>query len=125
MQEGQVWEAAMSAVHFKLDNLCAILDYNGLQIGGNIGKVKSTLEPLVSKWESFGWYVLEINGNNIHEIIAAFNQARKIKGRPTMIIAHTLKGKGVSFMERSVAYHGKVPSFDELKKALDELENEK
>lgn len=122
LQEGQIWEAAMSSVHFKLDNLCAIVDYNGLQIGGSIGKVKSTLEPLAAKMESFGWFVLEINGNSIAEVMAAFRQARLVKGRPTMIIAHTLKGKGVSFMERSVEYHGKVPSLELLKRALDELE---
>lgn len=124
LQEGQVWEAAMSAVHFNLDNLCAIVDYNGLQIGGNIGRVKSTLEPLAGKWESFGWYVLDINGHDIAEVAAAFKQARMIKGRPTVLIAHTIKGKGVSFMERSVEYHGKVPSFELLKQALAELEKE-
>jgi transketolase len=121
MQEGQVWEAAMSSVHFRLDNLCAIIDYNGLQIGGDIGKVKSTLEPLVGKWESFGWYVIEINGHSFPEIQAAFRQARLVKGRPTVVIAHTIKGKGVSFMERSIEYHGKVPSFELLAQALDEL----
>ena len=125
IQEGQVWEASMSSVHFKLDNLCAIIDYNGLQIGGTIGQVKSTIEPLVDKWENFGWHVIEINGHSIHEIISAFNTARKVKGRPTMIIAHTIKGKGVSFMERSVEYHGKPPSYELLKTALKELEQVK
>jgi transketolase len=122
LEEGQIWEAAMSAVHYRLDNLCVILDYNGLQIDGAIDKVKSTLEPLLEKWQSFGWSVLEIDGHDIGEILSAFEQAKLTKEKPTIIIAHTIKGKGVSFMERVVGYHGSVLSKPQLQEALKELE---
>jgi len=123
MEEGEVWEAAMSASHYKLDNLCVILDYNGLQIDGPIRKVMSP-EPIKEKWLSFGWHAIEIDGNNISEILNAFKQARKVGGRPTIIIAHTIKGKGVSFMENVVAFHGKAPTKEEAEKALEELKEE-
>jgi len=123
MEEGEVWEAAMSASHYKLDNLCVILDYNGLQIDGPIRKVMSP-EPIKEKWLSFGWHAIEIDGNSISEILNAFKEARKVGGRPTIIIAHTIKGKGVSFMENVVAFHGKAPTKEEAEKALEELKEE-
>jgi transketolase len=121
--EGQVWEAAILASHYKLDNLTAIVDRNGLQIDGPTEKVLS-LEPIAGKWREFGWHVIEIDGNNIAEIIESFDEARRIKGRPTVIIAHTLKGKGVSFMEWICAFHGKALNKDEMEIALQELEGE-
>jgi transketolase len=120
-QEGQVWEAAMTSYTRRLDNVCAILDYNGLQIDGSIGQVKSGLEPLVEKWKAFNWNVIEIDGHNPESIIEAFDEARKVKGLPSIIIARTVKGKGVSFMERKVEYHGVAPSEEEQQKALREL----
>ena len=121
--EGQVWEAAILASHYKLDNLTAIVDRNGLQIDGPTEKVLS-LEPIAGKWKEFGWHVIEIDGNKIPEIIEAFDEARQIKGKPTVIIAHTLKGKGVSFMEWICAFHGKGLNKDEMKIALQELEGD-
>lgn len=119
-QEGQVWEAAMTAAHYRLDNLCAIVDNNGLQIDGTTSKIMN-VEPLAEKWHAFGWQVLEIDGHNFHEIINALDTAEKIKGKPTMIIAKTVKGKGVSFMENKVQYHGVAPTEKELEQALVEL----
>jgi len=121
--EGQVWEAAILASHYKLDNLTAIVDRNGLQIDGPTEKVLS-LEPIAGKWREFGWHVIEIDGNKIAEIIESFDEARRIKGKPTVIIAHTLKGKGVSFMEWICAFHGKGLNKDEMKIALQELEGD-
>ena len=121
IQEGQIWEAAMTAAHYKLDNLTAIIDYNRLQIDGPVDKVKS-LEPLADKWRAFGWEVIEIDGHDMVQIIEALEKAEKIKGKPTVIIAHTVKGKGVSFMENKVKFHGVAPSEEEMKKALEELE---
>ncbi|MBI5748993.1 MAG: transketolase [Nitrospinae bacterium] len=118
--EGQVWEAAMTTAHYKIDNLCAILDNNGLQIDGTNKEVMN-IEPVVEKWKSFGWHVIEINGHNIKAIVDALNEAEKIKGKPTMIIAHTVKGKGVSFMENKVEYHGVAPTRDEYERAMKEL----
>lgn len=118
--EGQVWEAAMLASHYKLDNLIAIVDRNGLQIDGLTEKIMR-LEPLTKKWAAFGWHVLEINGHDIHEIHSAFESAKKMKGKPTVIIAHTFKGKGVSFMEWISAFHGKSLTKEELEIALKEL----
>lgn len=120
-QEGQVWEAAMTSYTRRLDNVCAILDYNGLQIDGSIGQVKAGLEPLVEKWKAFNWNVIEIDGHNPEAIIEAFDEAKKVKGLPSIIIARTVKGKGVSFMERKVEYHGVAPNEDEQQKALKEL----
>lgn len=122
VQEGQVWEAAMTAAHYKLDNVCAILDNNGLQIDGWVKDVKG-IEPLALKWKAFGWAVLEIDGHNFTEILRALDEAEKIKGKPTIIIAHTVKGKGVSFFENMAQYHGVAPTNGELKRALKELEN--
>jgi transketolase len=121
IQEGQVWEAAMTAAHYKLDNLCAIVDHNGLQIDGPVSKVKA-IEPVASKWRAFGWHVIEVDGHNMEEVVNAFDEAEKKKEKPTMIIAHTVKGKGVSFFEGKVEYHGVAPTHEELEKALKELE---
>ena len=118
--EGQVWEAAMFASHYKLDNLTAIVDRNGLQIDGPTEKIMR-LEPIADKWRAFGWHVIEIDGNEIDEIIAALDDAKSIRGRPTAIIAHTFKGKGISFMEWINAFHGRALSKEEMEKALQEL----
>ena len=119
--EGQVWEAAMAAAHFKLDNLVAIVDNNGLQIDGWNRDVMN-LAPFNKKWQAFGWHVVEVDGHNLTQLIDAFNQAKLIKGQPTVIIAHTIKGKGVSFMENNPIFHGIAPSAAEVKIALKELE---
>jgi transketolase len=121
-QEGQVWEAAMSASHYKLDNLCAIIDNNGLQIDGRCSDVMA-IEPIVDKWKSFGWHVIDIDGHNIDQIADALDKAETNKGKPTMIVARTVKGKGVSFFEGQAKYHGLAPTQEELKKALEELKN--
>lgn len=120
-QEGEVWEALMSAAHYKLDNLCVIIDNNNLQIDGSVDKVMS-IYPLKEKLEAFGSHVVEINGHDFDEIRAAFKEARSVKGQPTVIVAKTIKGKGVSFMEDKVNWHGVAPKDDEAKAALDELE---
>ena len=119
-EEGQVWEACMAAAHYKLDNLCAVLDYNHLQIDGNIDDVISP-EPFASKFESFGWNVLDVNGHNFDELRNAFEQAKQVKDKPTMIIAHTIKGKGVSFMENNYAWHGAAPNDEQYETAMKEL----
>jgi len=118
--EGSVWEAAMAAPHFKLDNLTAIVDKNCLQIDGSTEHIMC-LEPLKDKWKAFGWHVIGINGHDIGQILDAMDEAEKTSGKPTMIVADTVKGKGVSFMEGQVAYHGKAPSQKEVEKALHEL----
>jgi transketolase len=118
--EGQVWEAAMASAHFKLDNLVAIVDHNELQIDGWNRDVMN-LEPLPEKWKAFGWHTIEVNGHDLSQLIAAFDEAKRIKGKPTVIIAHTIKGKGVSFMENNVDFHGKAPTPAEMEKALEEL----
>ncbi len=119
--EGQVWEAAMAAAHFKVDNLTAIVDNNGLQIDGCNCDVMN-LEPFADKWRAFGWHVLEIDGHDFAQIRDALAQAKQIKGQPTVIIAHTVKGRGVSFMENNVDFHGKAPTAAEMAQALKELE---
>ncbi len=119
-EEGQVWEAAMFASHMKLDNLCMIVDFNGLQIDGKVNDVAG-LEPIDKKFEGFGFEVLKIDGNNFDEIEHALNKAKTIKGKPTVILANTIKGKGVSYMENQVGWHGKAPNADEYKLALEEL----
>jgi len=120
IQEGQVWEAAMTSAHYKLDNLCAVIDKNGLQIDGPVKDVMG-IEPLNDKWKAFGWHVIECNGHDIVEILRALDEAEHKKGSPTMIIADTVKGKGVSIFENKVAFHGTVPSKDELETAMKEL----
>ena len=119
-EEGQVWEALMSASHYKLDNLCVILDYNHLQIDGDVKDVIGP-EPFKSKFEAFGFKVLEIDGHNLDEIKESFETAKTIKGQPTMIIAHTIKGKGVSFMENNYAWHGSAPNDEQYDLAMKEL----
>ncbi len=119
-QEGQIWEAAMSAAKFKLDNMVCILDYNKAQIDGFVKDVMP-LEPVADKWRAFGWHVIEIDGHNYDQIFNAFDNARSTKGQPTFILADTVKGKGVSFMEGKVDWHGKAPSEEEAKQALAEL----
>jgi transketolase len=120
-QEGQVWEAAMTAAHYKLDNLCAIIDLNGLQIDGPVSKVKA-IEPVASKWSAFGWNVIDIDGHDMKEILEALDEAETVKGKPSVILAHTIKGKGVSFFEGKVEYHGIAPTPEELEEALKEME---
>ena len=120
IQEGQVWEAAMTASHYGLDNLCGIIDNNGLQIDGQCCDVMH-IELIVKKWEAFGWHVLDINGHDMGAIVDALNCAEKLKDKPTMIVARTIKGKGVSFFEGKVEYHGMAPSHEELETALTEL----
>ena len=120
-QEGNIWEAAMAASHYKCDNLCAMLDYNGFQIDGRTKDIMN-LEPLVSKWQAFGWHTIEIDGHNMKEILSAYAEAKTIKGKPAIIIAHTIKGKGVSFMENVVDFHGRAPTKEEAERALKELE---
>jgi len=121
LQEGQVWEAAMTASHYKLDNVCAVVDHNDLQIDGRVSLVKN-IAPLKDKWESFGWHTLEIDGHSFSEIFNALDTARATKGKPTMIIANTTKGKGVSFMEGVADYHGKAPDGEGYAKAMAELQ---
>lgn len=119
-QEGQIWEAAMTAAHYKLDNLVGIQDYNKLQIDGCIDSVKC-IEPITEKWKAFRWHVIEIDGHDFDDILAALDEADKIKGKPVMIVANTVKGKGVSFMENKAEWHGKSLNEEQLKKALEEL----
>ena len=119
-QEGQVWEAIMFAAHYKLDNLCLIIDNNGLQIDGRVSDVMNTM-PYESKLEAFGWNVITIDGHNIEEILCAFESAKKVKGKPTVIVAKTIKGKGVSFMEDQASWHGKAPNEEQYNQAMAEL----
>jgi len=119
-EEGQVWEAAMAAAHYELDNLCAIVDFNGLQIDGDIKKVMNPT-PIDTKFKAFGWNVITIHGHDFKEIERAFEEARNTKGRPTMILAHTVKGKGVSFMENNAGWHGSAPNKEQCENALREL----
>ena len=121
--EGQVWEAAMTAAHYKLDSICGIVDFNKLQIDGMCCEVKDMGEYR-QKWEHFGWYTVEADGHDFDELDKAFKEVREVKGRPQMIIAHTIKGKGVSFVENKVKWHGVAPKEEELEKALAELDNE-
>ncbi len=121
IQEGQVWEASMLAAHRKLDNLVVIVDNNNLQIDGAITEVNSPY-PIDKKFEAFNFHVINIDGNNFDQIDAAFKEAKTVKGQPTAIIAKTVKGKGVSFMENQVGWHGKAPNDEEYKIAMEELE---
>jgi len=119
-QEGQIWEAVMESAHYKLDNLIAIIDKNNLQIDGKVCCVME-IQPLAEKYRSFGWHVIVIDGHNMEDILQGFNEASKVKGKPVVIIANTIKGKGVSFMEDVAGWHGKSPNREELDKALNEL----
>ncbi|WP_434510992.1 transketolase [Desulfitobacterium sp. AusDCA] len=123
MGEGQIWEAAMAAAHYKLDNVTAILDNNGLQIDGPTEQVMST-SPLLDKWKAFGWHVVEVDGHDIESLLAAFEEAKATKGKPTLLLAKTIKGKGVSFMENQVGWHGNAPSAEQGEQALSELREE-
>jgi len=118
--EGQVWEAAMSAAHFKVDNLTAIVDRNRQQLDGYCCDIMS-LEPLTDKWRAFGWQVIEVDGHNLNQILNALAKTKETKGKPSVIIAHTIKGKGVSFMEYNIDFHGKAPTPEEAERALKEL----
>ncbi len=119
--EGQVWEGAMAAAHFKLDNLVVMVDNNGIQLDGWNRDIMN-IEPLNKKWQSFGWHVIEADGHDLRHLIDAFEQAKLVKGQPVVIIAHTIKGKGVSFMENNPGFHGKAPNAAEVEIALKELE---
>ena len=119
-QEGSVWEATMAASHYNLDNLCVILDNNNLQIDGPVDEIMS-IYPMMEKWRAFGWHVIEINGHDFGEIKAALDEADTVKYKPTMIVAKTVKGKGVSFMENRAEWHGKALPPDLLREALKEL----
>ncbi len=120
VQEGQIWEAAMAAAHYQLDNLCVILDQNNLQIDGEVAKVMA-VAPLGPKFLAFNWHVLEVDGHDIQAINRALDDAEKTEGQPTMVIARTVKGKGVPFFEHKANYHGVPPSDEELQMALEEL----
>jgi len=119
--EGQVWEAAMAAAHFKTDNLVAIVDNNGLQLDGWNRDIMN-LAPFAEKWRAFGWHTVSVDGHDLAGLDAAFEQVRSVKGQPSVIIARTVKGKGVSFMENQVDFHGKAPNAAEVAMALKELE---
>ena len=121
IQEGQIWEAAMSASHYGLNNVIAILDYNKLQIDGSNDEVM-TVKPVDKKFEAFGWYVQEIDGHNFDEIIESINNAKK-QNKPSIIIANTIKGKGVSFMENKSSWHGKAPNKEQYDEAISEIDN--
>lgn len=121
VQEGQIWEAAMSSAHYKLDNLIAILDFNGLQIDGSNEEVMN-INPIDEKFAAFGWHVIKIDGHDLEAIGKAVDEAKTIKKKPTIIIAKTVKGKGVSFMENNAGWHGTAPNEDQRKAAIEELE---
>lgn len=123
LQEGEVWEAAMSAAQFKLDNLTAFVDYNGLQIDGRTQDVMSP-EPIDEKFRAFGWHVISIDGHDFEAIINAIEEAKNTKGQPTMIVAKTIKGKGVSFMEDEASWHGSAPNKEQCEQALIEIGGE-
>ena len=124
LQEGQIWEAAMMASFNKLDNLCGIVDNNKIQIDGFLKDVMN-VEPLAEKWESFGWEVIRADGHNVVSLMDAFDKVREIKGKPSVILADTIKGKGISFMENKASWHGVAPKEDEVEKALVELNKQK
>lgn len=118
--EGQTWEAASAAAHHRVDHLIAILDYNKFQLDDAVQKI-CDMEPMVGKWQNFNWHVQEIDGHNFRQIIAAVREAQEVKGRPCIIVAHTIKGKGVSFMENNNHFHGVAPTSEEAGRALQEL----
>jgi transketolase len=119
-QEGQIWEAAMFAAHYKLDNLVGIIDYNRKQIDGDVQDIMG-IAPLADKWRSFNWHVIDIDGHDLHALLAAFDEARRTKGRPSVILARTIMGKGVSYMEDDYRWHGVPPSVEQAGQALQEL----
>lgn len=121
LQEGQVWEAAMTSAQYKLDNLTAFVDYNNLQIDGNVSDIMD-VASVEDKFKAFGWHVISIDGHNFEEILKAIDEAKQTKGKPTMIVANTIKGKGVDFMENVCGFHGVAPTEEETKKAIEQLE---
>ncbi len=121
IQEGQVWEAAMTAHHHKLESVCAIIDANQLQQNGPVKEIQD-IEPLAEKWRAFGWHAIEIDGHDLAQVLKAYDEAEMLKGKPQVIVARTVKGKGVSFMELNPAWHGVAPKPDELERALKELQ---
>lgn len=121
LQEGQVWEAAMTTAQYKLDNLTAFVDYNNLQIDGNVSDIMD-VASVEDKFKAFGWHVISIDGHNFEEILKAVEEAKATKGKPTMIVANTVKGKGVDFMENVCGFHGVAPTEEETKKAIEQLE---
>jgi transketolase len=121
LQEGQIWEAAMTAAHYKLDNLCILVDNNGLQIDGPVAKVMG-VEPIADKWRAFGWDVQDIDGHDMAQIVAALDKAETVKGKPSAIVCRTVKGKGSKVFEGKVEFHGTTPSKEELETALKELD---
>ena len=123
MAEGQVWEAAMASAHYKLDNVTAVLDFNGLQIDGSTDSVMCSA-PLTEKWRAFCWHVIEVDGHDVDALLEAFAEAKRVKGKPSIIIAKTVKGKGVSFMENQAGWHGNAPSAEQGEQALKELQEE-
>ena len=123
LEEGQVWEAAMYAAHYKLDNLTAFVDFNGLQIDGNVADVLSPL-PIDEKFKAFGWNVIVCDGHDFEAMLSAINEAKATKGKPTVIILKTVKGKGVSFMENNPAWHGSAPNDEQYAQAIEELKKE-
>lgn len=120
LQEGQVWEAVMTAAQHKLDNLCAIVDYNHVQLDGAVEEIKA-LGDLCAKWHDFGWNVLEVDGHDMNAVLRAYDMARAFRGKPTVLIANTVKGKGVSFMENDCNWHGNPPNAQQLEQALAEI----
>lgn len=122
--EGQVWEAAMTASHYKLDSLCAVIDYNKLQIDGLCCDVKDPGDHK-AKWESFGWHTVEVDGHDIEALNHAFESVKSVKGKPQLILAHTVKGKGISFIENKANWHGIAPTKQELDEALEQLESQR
>ncbi len=119
-QEGQIWEASMTSAQHRLDNVCAILDKNDIQLDDAVNTIKS-MDDAPAKWRAFGWHVIEVDGHSLTELDAAFAEAAATKGKPTMIISHTVKGKGVSYMENTAKFHGLAPTDDELRIGLEEL----
>lgn len=122
IEEGQVWEAAMSAPKFDADNLCAIVDNNEIQQTGSVEQMLHTLEPIRPKWEAFGWHVIEIDGHDLEAVLGALDEAAATEGKPSVILAHTVKGKGVSYMEGALDWHGKAPSGEQVDQAIQEIE---
>ena len=120
LQEGQVWEAAMTAAHYRLDNLCALVDFNGLQLDGPLAEVME-VRPLADKWRAFGWHVQEVDGHDVEQLLAALAEAARVRGRPSVIIARTVKGKGVDVFEGNNRYHGRPPSREDYLRAMEQL----
>ncbi|MBI3322941.1 MAG: transketolase, partial [Candidatus Omnitrophica bacterium] len=121
IQEGQVWEAAMTSAHHKLDQVCAIIDANQLQQNGPVKQIQD-IEPLADKWRAFGWQAIEIDGHDLTQVMDAYDEAAAVTGAPQVVVARTVKGKGVSFMELNPSWHGMAPTPEELEKALKELQ---